>query len=131
MEYKTLGCYLIVKNEEDKISGCLRVLSRVCDEIVVVDTGSEDKTVEYASKFARVEHFTWIDDFSAARNYAKSLMTSDYVFSIDADEYLTSALVKKINLLKMVRRPCCYLAKMLSIFMELSYKAIKKIKFYN
>lgn len=96
----TLGCYLIVKNEEDKITGCLRCLSRVCDEIVVVDTGSKDKTVEYASKFARIEHFTWVNDFSAARNYAKSLMTTDYIFSIDADEYLTSALIEKLNLLK-------------------------------
>ena len=96
----TLGCYLIVKNEEEKLTGCLRCLSRVCDEIVVVDTGSEDKTVEYASKFARVEHFIWVNDFSAARNYAKSLMASDYIFSIDADEYLTSALVEKLKLLK-------------------------------
>lgn len=99
---KTLGCYLIVKNEEKDIAVCLDNLSKVCDEIVVVDTGSNDKTIDIVKRYKNVklEHFKWINDFSAARNYAKSKMTSDYIFSIDADELLTNQLIEHLNKLK-------------------------------
>lgn len=90
----TLGCYLIVKNEENDIVRCLNNIKNVCDEIVVVDTGSIDRTIELISTFPNVKlsHFKWINDFAAARNYAMKQMESDYIFSIDADESLTEEL---------------------------------------
>lgn len=99
---KTLGCYLIVKNEEKNINKCLDNLSRVCDEIVVVDTGSSDMTVPKAMGYINVtlKHFKWVDDFSVARNYAMTNTKSDYIFSIDADEILTDELVEKLQSLK-------------------------------
>lgn len=98
----TLGCYLIVKNEEFYIKDCVENLLRVCDEIVVVDTGSTDKTKNILQEYSQVKlyDFEWIHDFSAARNYALSLTKSDYVFSIDADEYLTDDLIDYLLSLK-------------------------------
>lgn len=98
----TLGCYLIVKNEEKNINKCLDNLSKFCDEIVVVDTGSSDGTVAKAMSYfnVTVEHFQWVNDFSAARNYAMSKTKSDYIFSIDADEVFTDELIEKLLYLK-------------------------------
>ena len=102
MKKKTLGCYLIVKNEENSIKECLNNLSLVCDEILVVDTGSNDKTVEIINTFPNVklDYFKWVNDFSKARNYAMYQMKSDYIFSIDADELLNEKLIKRLNQLK-------------------------------
>ena len=98
----TLGGYLIVKNEERSIKKCITNLQSVCDEIVVVDTGSNDSTLEILSNIngVQIEHFKWVNDFSAARNYAMSKMKSDYIFSIDADELLNDNLINTINNLK-------------------------------
>jgi glycosyltransferase involved in cell wall biosynthesis len=59
------------------------------DEIIICDTGSIDNTIEVAKKYTDKVYtdFLWCDDFSAARNHAKSKATSDYIFSIDGDEY--------------------------------------------
>lgn len=85
----SLSACLIVKNEEKHIAKCLNSLRGAVDEIVVVDTGSTDATVAIAQSLgAKVSHFEWCDDFSAARNYALSLATSDWVLWIDADERL-------------------------------------------
>lgn len=102
MKQNTLGCYLIVKNEEFYIRDCIENLLRVCDEIVIVDTGSTDNTKNIIQKYQEVKlyDFEWIHDFSAARNYALSLTKSDYVFSIDADEYLTDDLIDYLLSLK-------------------------------
>ena len=70
----TVSLCMIVKNEEDVLARCLRSAMDVVDEIVIVDTGSTDRTREIAGRFtSRVYDFTWIDDFAAARNYAFSL----------------------------------------------------------
>ena len=80
---------LIVKNEEDNLGRCLKSLDGAVDEIVVVDTGSADSTMEIASQYGVVTgEFPWNDDFSAARNHALSLATGDWVLWIDADEEL-------------------------------------------
>lgn len=80
---------IIAKNEEQYISECLRRLTAYDWEIVVVDTGSTDRTVEIAREYTpNVFHFDWINDFSAARNYCISKASNDYILVVDCDEYL-------------------------------------------
>ncbi len=80
---------MIVKNEENNLPACLRSVAGLFDEIVVVDTGSTDRTREIAAEFgARVFDFVWVDDFAAARNAALARATSDYAFWLDADDVI-------------------------------------------
>lgn len=80
---------MIVKNEEALLPGCLKSVKDWVDEIIIVDTGSSDNTVEVARSFgARVETFAWVDDFSAARNYAQSFVTTPWLLWLDADDLL-------------------------------------------
>lgn len=80
---------MIAKNEDIHIEECLKRLRPCKFEIVVVDTGSVDRTVETAKKYTnKVYHFDWCNDFSAARNYSVSQASNDWVLIIDCDEYL-------------------------------------------
>lgn len=80
---------MIVKNEERFLERCLASVADAVDEIIVVDTGSTDGTVEIAKRFgARVEHREWRDDFGWARNEAIALATRRWIFQLDADEEL-------------------------------------------
>ena len=82
---------MIAKNEDNHIEECLKRLRPCKFEIVVVDTGSVDRTVETAHKYTdKVFHFDWCSDFSAARNYSISQASNDWVLNIDCDEYLES-----------------------------------------
>ncbi|MBI5115350.1 glycosyltransferase, partial [Candidatus Poribacteria bacterium] len=83
----TLALIMIVKDEQDNLSELLPAISSCFDEIVIVDTGSSDKTVEIAQTFTeKVFHFAWNDDFSAARNFALSKARSDWILWLDADD---------------------------------------------
>ncbi len=85
----TISLCMIVKNEEDCLGRCLKSLKGIADEIIVVDTGSTDRTKEIATENgASVFDFKWTGDFSDARNYAFSLANCDYIYSADADEEL-------------------------------------------
>lgn len=85
----TVSLCMIVKNEERILRRCLDSVADLVDELVIVDTGSEDATKEIAAEYgAAVYDFAWVDDFSAARNFAFSKATGDYVYSADADEVL-------------------------------------------
>lgn len=80
---------MIVKNEERHLGRCLQSVKGIVDEIIIADTGSTDRTKDIASSFgAKIFDFKWIDDFSAARNYALEQSTSDWNLVLDADEYL-------------------------------------------
>ena len=80
---------MIVKNEQENLPKCLASVEGIFDEIVLVDTGSTDRTKEIAREFgARVFDFPWIDDFAAARNAALAHATGDYAFWLDADDVL-------------------------------------------
>jgi tetratricopeptide (TPR) repeat protein len=89
---------MIVKNEEANLEACLRPFRGLVDEIVVVDTGSADRTREIASDFgARVFDFPWRDDFSAARNESLCHARGDWAFWLDADDRVDDANVKKLE----------------------------------
>jgi GT2 family glycosyltransferase len=78
---------MIVRDEENNLPNCLRSVEGVFDEIVIVDTGSTDRTVEIARSFgARAFDFVWVNDFAAARNAALARATGDYAFWLDADD---------------------------------------------
>ena len=85
----TISVCMIVKNEEDVLARCLESIEGIADEIVVVDTGSSDRTREIAAQFTeRVFDFAWIDDFSAARNFSFSKAQMDYCMWLDADDVI-------------------------------------------
>jgi glycosyltransferase involved in cell wall biosynthesis len=87
----TLALVLIVRNEERCIGRCLASAVAFVDEIIVVDTGSTDRTKEIVLGHGiPVFDYVWSDDFAAARNYALSLSTSDWNLVLDADEYVTN-----------------------------------------
>ena len=80
---------MIVRDEEQVLAECLESAKPHFDEIVVVDTGSIDKTKEIAGKYAdRIVDFRWVDDFSAARNESLKHATGDWIFWMDADDTL-------------------------------------------
>ncbi|RMF63552.1 MAG: tetratricopeptide repeat protein [Calditrichaeota bacterium] len=85
----TLSLCMIVKNEAAYLADCLASVAGVVDEIVVVDTGSVDGTVELAKQWgARVAFFPWRDDFAAARNQSLRLARGEWILYLDADERL-------------------------------------------
>jgi glycosyltransferase involved in cell wall biosynthesis len=80
---------MIVRNEERNLPACLGSAADLFDEVVIVDTGSTDRTAEIARSYgARVFDFVWVDDFAAARNAALARATGDYAFWLDADDVL-------------------------------------------
>lgn len=92
---------MIVKNEEKVLARCLDSIMDLMDEIIIVDTGSVDRTKEIARKYTdKVYDFPWINDFSAARNFAFSKASCEYIYSADADEVLDEENHEKFRLLK-------------------------------
>ena len=86
----TLSVLLIARDEASVIGRCLASLQPLdLDELIVVDTGSSDDTCEIAKTYgAKIAFFKWVNDYAAARNFAESLATGDYILWIDADEEL-------------------------------------------
>ncbi|MFD7524826.1 glycosyltransferase [Paenibacillus chitinolyticus] len=86
---KTISLCMIVKDEERSLDRCLSSVQGIVNEIIIVDTGSIDRTKEIASKYTdKIYDFEWVNDFSKARNYALSFAKSDYILQLDADEML-------------------------------------------
>ena len=97
----TLSVCMIVRNEEKHLEKCLTSVKDITDEIVIVDTGSEDNTLAIAEAFnSSIFHFKWNDDFSSARNFALSKCQSDWILYIDADEELNPGSVEEVNRIK-------------------------------
>jgi tetratricopeptide (TPR) repeat protein len=87
----SISLCMIVKDEEELLPGCLEAARDAVDEMVVVDTGSSDSTVEIAESFgAKVVEFPWNGSFADARNVSLEHATGDWVIYIDADEYLAA-----------------------------------------
>ena len=94
----SLSLCMIVKDEGKTLERCLNSVKSFINEIIIVDTGSKDNTVEIAKKFnAKIYKFKWIDDFSAARNFAFSKATSDYIMWLDGDDFINEDDIKKIE----------------------------------
>ncbi len=93
-----LSACLIAKNEENTLPKCLDSLRGVADEIILVDTGSTDKTVEIAKSFGcKVYYFAWINDFAAARNEALRHASGEFILVIDADEFFEESHKQKLR----------------------------------
>ncbi|MEJ5300850.1 MAG: glycosyltransferase [Thermodesulforhabdaceae bacterium] len=98
---KKLSLCMIVKNEAHQLGELLNQVKDAVDEIIIVDTGSEDNTVEIANRYTPfVFSFPWKDDFALARNFALEHAHGDYFLWLDADDRLPEDSVKKLSLLK-------------------------------
>jgi GT2 family glycosyltransferase/radical SAM superfamily enzyme YgiQ (UPF0313 family)/Tfp pilus assembly protein PilF/cyclopropane fatty-acyl-phospholipid synthase-like methyltransferase len=108
----TLSLCMIVKNEESHLAKCLMSVKPVIDEMILVDTGSSDRTKSIAAALgARVFDYPWTNDYSEARNYSLSKATGDWVLVLDADEVISPS--DQPNLLKLTgqrpRKPVAYI----------------------
>lgn len=102
----TISLCMIVKNEESVLECCLDSVKDLMDEIIIVDTGSTDRTKEIARKYTdKIYDFEWVDDFSAARNFSFSKATMDYIYAPDADEILNEENQEKFRILKEAMLP--------------------------
>lgn len=102
----TISLCMIVKNEADILRRCLISIADLMDEIIIVDTGSTDNTREIATEFTdKIYDYDWQDDFAAARNFAFSKATMEYIYSADADEVVDYFNHKRFAELKQVLLP--------------------------
>lgn len=94
----SLSLAMIMKNEAEVIARCLDSVKDVVDEIILVDTGSTDNTVEIAKRYTnKIYHFKWIDDFSAARNFSFDKCTGDFILWLDLDDCIYPEDAQKIK----------------------------------
>jgi glycosyltransferase involved in cell wall biosynthesis len=92
---------MIVKNEEEVLDRCLEPVSHIVDEIILVDTGSTDRTKKVGQKYnCEIFDFDWKDDFSLARNFSFSKATMDYILWLDADDVVENSEIEKLKKLK-------------------------------
>ena len=78
----TISLCMIVKNEEKLLARCLDSIADLMDEMIIVDTGSTDRTKEIAARYTdKIYDFSWIGDFAAARNFAFSKASMEYIYS--------------------------------------------------
>lgn len=103
----TISLCMIVKNEEKVLRRCLDTVADLVDELIIVDTGSADATMQIVAQYPNVKlyEFEWVDDFSAARNFAFSKATQEYIYSADADEVLSPENRERFQILKQTLLP--------------------------
>lgn len=109
----TISLCMIVKDEEAVLARCLESIKDVVDEIIIVDTGSTDRTKEIARRYTeQVFDFTWVNDFAAARNEAFSKATCQYQMWLDADDVFPEASARALLELKETLDPAVDLVTM-------------------
>lgn len=92
-----LSCTIIARNEEDRIGDCIRAVQGLVDEVVVVDSGSTDRTVEIAESLgARVVFHEW-PGYGPQKRYSEEMARNDWVLNLDADEIMTPELYNEIR----------------------------------
>lgn len=110
----TFSLCMIVKDEAKVLERCLDSLAPCMDEIIIVDTGSVDRTKEIAGKYTdQIFDFVWTGSFADARNFAASKATKEYIYTADADEYLEPSQQQKLQDLKSVLLPEIEIVQML------------------
>ncbi|MDW8086607.1 MAG: glycosyltransferase [Candidatus Calescibacterium sp.] len=97
----TISVCMIAKNEEENIARIIKCAKEFADEIIVVDTGSQDRTPEIAKELgAKVYFFEWCDNFAAARNESLKYATGDWILWLDADDFIDDHNIQKFKELK-------------------------------
>ena len=97
---------IIAKNEEEVVERILKCVAKFSDEIIFVDTGSRDKTLNIAQKYTeKIYQFKWQNDFSMARNFAFSKATCEYLAWFDADDIITDQNCNEILKIKQIKNP--------------------------
>ena len=105
MKMHKLSVYMITFNEEKRLEKTLQAASRVADEIIIIDSGSRDKTGEIARKYgAKFYYHDW-HSYAAQKNYAQSKCANEWLLSLDADEVLSEGLIREINQIKSEQYP--------------------------
>ncbi|WP_337842713.1 glycosyltransferase family 2 protein [Rheinheimera sp.] len=97
MARRKISCFVICCNEEDRIEACLKPLKGWVDQLIVLDSGSKDRTVEIARQYADTVYQTDWPGFGPQRNRALAYCEHDWVLSIDADEIITEPLKAEID----------------------------------
>lgn len=111
-----LSLCMIVKDEEAVLERCLTSVKDYVDEIIIVDTGSTDATMEIASRFTnQLYSFEWINDFSAARNESLKHARGKWILVLDADEYFEESEIRKLRGLLSTMEPEPHLVYNLTI----------------
>jgi len=109
----SLSLCMIVKNEQHNLRQSLSAVVDLVDEIIIVDTGSTDKTTEIAKEFnTKIFHFVWNDDFASARNFALQQATCDWVLNLDADHIFNC---QNPSVLKQALYNSCLLGLMIKV----------------
>jgi len=94
----TLALVVMMKNEEANIGRCIKSIKSIVDEIICVDTGSEDKSIEIAESLgAKIIHYPWVNDYSEPRNIGLRSVKSEWIQILDADEYFSERDLKFIK----------------------------------
>lgn len=102
-----ISAVIITFNEEENITSCIESIEEVCDEIIIVDSLSTDKTLELANQYPKVRTFSqkWLG-YIEQKNYANSLTSYNTILSIDADELLSEKLKESIKEIKELEEDC-------------------------
>ena len=95
-----LSIYMVVYNEELRIERTLRALQGIADELIIVDSGSTDKTLEIAKRYHAKIYFHEWKSYCDQKHYAESLCTNEWVLLLDADEVISKELLEEIKAIK-------------------------------
>lgn len=124
----TISLCMIVKNEGAILDRCLSSIADLMDEIIVVDTGSNDNTKDVALKYTdKVFDYVWEDDFAAARNFAFSKATMEYIYAPDADEVIDQENHRRFSLLKQYLLPQIEIVQM-EYLTKLEHNTVENFK---
>ena len=119
-----LSVSMIVKNEEKFLPDCLESIREIADEIIIVDTGSTDRTKEIAASFgAKIFDFEWCDDFSAARNEALKHCNGEWILYLDADERLKNSDAVRKCIYSPANNVVAYICTIVSLHLSAEDKA--------
>ena len=131
-----ISAYMITQNEEKRLPRTLEAVHQVADEIIVVDSGSTDKTEEIAKKYgAKFTHHKWVS-YAHQKNFAQNKCKYDWLLSVDADEVLSPSLIQEIKQLKKIDPPYkIYTLQVADLFPGMKYKrgtrTYKLIRLYH